>query len=246
MLFHELLASSADFFSIVDADARGFIALCIQITISLFGVLVVKWQLQSAKDVARAELLMRISETAQKKKFSEVVARIEQKQTPDQIQVREFLRFCESVTLMLENGIITCREIFPLTGYRMLLVLNSRWVRRAFLCPGGKGAVKFCAAFVLHEKLTQHFKQRFYRDNEMQKLYCINDHDLSSCREYMHLILRYHKNTRKLWSYCFVCASYQPKICCRLLRRHRLKTRRNVLRVAQKLDRERKKHLNVD
>ena len=163
----------------------------------------VRKQLTGAKDVARAELVRSLGEYAQRSEFDNTLHALENarySKAPASRDVRNYLRFLETVMLLLENGLLNHSEIFPLMGYRILFVINSGSARE-ILFDSGTANLRFCAIFALHNSMTYAAIARFKGEPELLRSHGIAKDDLRTCPGYEKAVKYYHKHSRnrKWW-----------------------------------------------
>jgi len=90
--------------------------------------------------------------------------------------IRNLLRFCELINFMLETKVVSEADIFPLLGYRILLVLNCPLIQKCFLFAydADTGAVHprfpFLSIFALHSRIMAYYQYRFLRRRDVESI----------------------------------------------------------------------------
>ncbi|MDB6139029.1 MAG: hypothetical protein JWO94_2101 [Verrucomicrobiaceae bacterium] len=123
----------------------GTLAAWLQLGVSLFVAIFVVRQLRKQGQIARANLIQQLANSASlhdevvfvlencRKTFSALPQEDIAKHTDHLHQARYLLRFCETIMLSLESGVIDDNDVFKILGYRIFIASSHEEVRSKFL-----------------------------------------------------------------------------------------------------------------
>lgn len=127
------------------------------------GIRLVLAQLKRNRQSTKSQIIMALSGRASE--FTKLLHKMSEDQSVEDAEsvedTRDFLRFLETVMLLVSEETISPEEVFPSMGYRVFEFMNNTRIREQVLFVGGRPSARHCGAYALYERLFQHFVERF-------------------------------------------------------------------------------------
>lgn len=163
--------------------------LCYQlgsIILAIAGFRILQRQLEKNEQYARSNFILSLNTHAQK--FTKLHDKIQQgKDISDlrsRLEARDFLRLLESIMLLVSEGVISAKEVFPSLGYRVFTFMNNEHIQREFLFVNfqvepdnhlEQACARHAGAFALYNELFRHFAGKFTNVKQALEHYEIKD-----------------------------------------------------------------------